>query len=123
MNFTILTLYKQFKVMKWKRMIWTRYVARMHLTTFLPGNLTVTIHLVDQGVDGLISEMVLVKWIYLAQRRDHDYALFSSVIDFQISYKMSNFWLAEQLRIIIFMALVMLKTLATDKRIHWSIDS
>jgi hypothetical protein len=42
-------------------MIWTRYVARMHLTTFLPGNLKVRIHIVDQGVDGLLSEMVDVK--------------------------------------------------------------
>jgi hypothetical protein len=74
--------------MTWKRMKWTRHVARMYLTTFPPGNLIERIHLVDMVVDGrkyckLISKMVDVKCIYLAQRRDHLYALFNSVIDFK----------------------------------------
>jgi hypothetical protein len=69
---------------------WTRHVARMHLTTFLPANLIERIHLVDLGVDGrkyckLISKMIDVKCKCLAQRRHHPYALFNSVIDFQIS--------------------------------------
>ena len=70
-------------------------MARMHLTTFLPGNLIERIHLVDLGVDGrkyckLFSKMVDVKCVYLAQRRHHPYTLFKSVIDFQISEKTRN---------------------------------
>jgi len=81
--------------MKGKKMRWTRPVTRMNLTTFLPGNLIERIHVVDLGVDGrkyrkLISKMVDVKCIRLVQGQDHPYALFKSVMNFQISSKTRN---------------------------------